>query len=130
MRAPCRERCNRSHNYSAVLRTAEALGLHHVWLIAPPKLEHDGEMRARRRLQVWDDDQAELEEHVAYARSASKWLSLRFFDSSKECVAALRAARREIWVTDLSQGAVCLTAEKHSLPPSLAIVMGSAVLVF
>jgi hypothetical protein len=33
-------------------------------------------------------------------------------------------------VTDLSQGAVCLTAEKHSLPPSLAIVMGSAVLVF
>ena len=118
------ERCNQSHNYSAVLRTAEALGLHHVWLIAPPKLERDAEVRKQRK-KVWEDDQAELAEHVAYARSASKWLSLRFFESSEDCVAALHEDGREIWVTDLSQGAVCLTAEKQMLPRSLAIVMGT-----
>jgi tRNA G18 (ribose-2'-O)-methylase SpoU len=118
------ERCNQSHNYSAVLRTAEALGYHHIWLIAPPKLEPVAATRQGRK-KVWEDDQAELEEHVAYARSASKWLSLRFFDSSEECVAALREAGREIWVTDLSQAAVCLTSEKAALPRSMAIVMGT-----
>ncbi len=118
------ERCNQSHNYSAVLRTAEALGYHHIWLIAPPKLEPVAETRKQRK-KVWEDDQAELEEHVAYARSASKWLSLKFFDTSEDCVAALREAGREIWVTDLSQAAVCLTNEKIALPRSLAIVMGT-----
>jgi tRNA G18 (ribose-2'-O)-methylase SpoU len=118
------ERCNQSHNYSAVLRTAEALGYHHIWLIAPPKLEPVAETRQQRK-KVWEDDQAELEEHVAYARSASKWLSLKFFDTSEECVAALRDAGREIWVTDLSQAALCLTNEKIELPRSLAIVMGT-----
>ena len=30
------ERCTATHNYTAVIRTAEALGIQHVWLIAPP----------------------------------------------------------------------------------------------
>lgn len=30
------ERCTNEHNYSAILRTAEALGIQHVWLISPP----------------------------------------------------------------------------------------------
>mgnify|MGYP006099399337 CR=1 FL=1 len=30
------ERCSSSHNYTAVLRTAEALGIQHVFLIQPP----------------------------------------------------------------------------------------------
>jgi len=38
-------------------------------------------------------------------------LTLRFFETSEECAAALREARREIWVSDLSQDAVCLTGE-------------------
>jgi len=30
------ERCTNDHNYSAILRTVEALGIQHVWVIAPP----------------------------------------------------------------------------------------------
>ena len=30
-----------SHTDSAVLRTAEALGYHHVWVVAPPTLDID-----------------------------------------------------------------------------------------
>ena len=30
------ERCTDDHNYSAIIRTAEALGVQHVWLIDPP----------------------------------------------------------------------------------------------
>jgi hypothetical protein len=29
------ERCTDEHNYSAVIRTAEALGVQHIWLIDP-----------------------------------------------------------------------------------------------
>ena len=41
------ERCNESHNYSAVLRTAEALGYHHVWVVAPPTLDIDAALAKR-----------------------------------------------------------------------------------
>lgn len=120
------ERCNQSHNYSAVLRTAEALGIHHVWLISPPKLEHDEEVRATlKKRNRWEDDAKELTEHVAYAKRASQWLSLRFFESSDDCVTALREDNRQIWVTDLSQGAVCLTAAPVELPDRLAVVFGT-----
>ena len=30
------ERCTATHNYTAAIRTAEALGIQHVWLVAPP----------------------------------------------------------------------------------------------
>jgi len=66
------ERTTQSHNYSAVLRTAEALGIQHVWMVSPPDLDHDAKVRAKKKHQ-WEDDKKELEAHVAYARSAAKW---------------------------------------------------------
>ena len=120
------ERCNQSHNYSAVIRTAEALGLQHLWVIAPPSLSHDEEVRSKRRDEKqWKDDAKDLAEHVAYARKASKWLTLRFFDRPEDCIAALRDLGREIWVTDLSQEAACLTNDKCRLPDRLAVVFGT-----
>ena len=122
------ERCNESHNYSAVLRTAEALGFHHVWVVAPPTLDINAAIakrQPRRAKNVWTQDEDDLREHVAYAKRASKWLQLRFFADSAACVEALRADGREIWVTDLSQAAVCLTNAKMRLPARLAVVIGT-----
>jgi tRNA G18 (ribose-2'-O)-methylase SpoU len=96
----------------------------HLWLVSPPSMAVDAEKRAKRA-DKWEVDAAELQEHVAYARAAGKWLSLRFFETSEECIAALREAGREIWVTDLSQGALCLTSEPRELPHSLAVVIGT-----
>lgn len=120
------ERCTQSHNYSAVLRTAEALGIQHVWLVCPPSLDHDADARAKlKKSRQWEDDAAELREHVAYAKKASRWLTLRFFQTAEDCVSALREDGREIWVSDLSQDAVCLTTQKHTLPDKVALVMGT-----
>ena len=38
----------RSHTDSAVLRTAEALGYHHVWVVAPPTLDIDAAIAKRQ----------------------------------------------------------------------------------
>ena len=116
----------RSHTDSAVLRTAEALGYHHVWVVAPPTLDIDAAIakrQPRRAKNVWKQDEDDLREHVAYAKRASKWLQLRFFADSEACVEALRADGREIWSTDLSQAAVCLTNAKLRLPARLAVVI-------
>lgn len=42
------ERSTKSHNYSAVIRTAEALGIQHLWVISPPELDKDAKDRRRR----------------------------------------------------------------------------------
>ena len=121
-------RRSRSHTDSAVLRTAEALGYHHVWVVAPPTLDIDAAIakrQPRRAKNVWKQDEDDLREHVAYAKRASKWLQLRFFADSEACVEALRADGREVWVTDLSQAAVCLTNAKLRLPARLAVVIGT-----
>ena len=49
----------RSHTDSAVLRTAEALGYHHVWVVAPPTLDIDAAIakrQPRRAKNVWKQD--------------------------------------------------------------------------
>ena len=120
------ERATRSHNYSAILRTAEALGVHHVWVIAPPSFDKDAKSRSQRKKTAqFEADAKELEQHVAYARRAGKWLELRAFGSANECIAALRADGRQIWVSDLSQAAVSLTSQSLALPERVALVMGT-----
>ena len=120
------ERATRSHNYSAILRTAEALGVHHVWVIAPPSFDKDAKSRSQRKKTAqFEADAKELEQHVAYARRAGKWLELRAFGSADECIAALRRDGRKIWVSDLSQAAVSLTSKALTLPERVALVMGT-----
>ena len=105
------ERSGKSHNYSAVLRTAEALGVHGVWCVDPPAFDKDESRRAaRKKSKQWEEDRDELRTHVAFAKSAAKWLDVRDFASTGELVAALRAEGREVWVTDLSQFAEPLAA--------------------
>lgn len=137
------ERCTNEHNYSAILRTVEALGIQHVWLISPPTpttipngsadmhVDDENNQNENRT----NDNQptlqnvskiqsntgkfltltaAEIEtrvNHHIFAQKAAEWLTIREFETTTECLQALREDDRQIWATDLSQEAVCLTKE-------------------
>jgi tRNA G18 (ribose-2'-O)-methylase SpoU len=121
------ERCCNDHNYSAILRTAEALGVQHVYLIQPPVLR---ETTSSKKKKVWEEDQAQKKEHNSNAQNATKWITLHIFDTTAECLDALKADDRTLWVTDLSQEAECLTVDdkfgaRLEVPERVAIVFGS-----
>ncbi|CAE8679969.1 unnamed protein product [Polarella glacialis] len=163
------ERLCNGHNYSAVLRTCEALGIQHVWLIEPPegddlfeaaklrRFRHQqafvsdqaakeavrqpsdasvqvGSRRWRRLEEAktgWTEDASMDEHHASAARGAARFLSIREFASTSECIEALRADERTIWATDLAQGAEVLAfgapwlQSGSSMPPRLALVLGT-----
>ena len=120
------ERATKSHNYSAVLRTAEALGVHDVWCVNPPSFDADAQRRSQRKAgNRFDQDAAELQEHLAFAKRAGKWLNLRAFHNAEDCIAAMVADGREIWVSDLSQQAVSLSSSALALPQRMALVIGT-----
>jgi tRNA G18 (ribose-2'-O)-methylase SpoU len=148
------ERCTNDHNYSAILRTAEALGIQNVWIVDPPawtELDGDGKdnkaegndndnMNCNRtgiKLTVEEIEQRSA--HRLFAQNATEWLTLREFANTAECVEALKESGHEIWATDLSQLAVPLAPESLQqvasesngnincwpLPRKLAIVFGT-----
>ena len=135
------ERCTNDHNYSAILRTAEALGIQNVWIICPPQIRDDNnpQLLTMKGTQV-NQGKEELEArkmHHLYAQRATDWLTVREFQSTTECLDELRSTGHTIWATDLSQEATCLTktdlaaVQKHDegsssvLPPKVAIVFGT-----
>jgi len=172
------ERCTNDHNYSAILRTCEALGIQNVYLICPRKPETNmiakvkedsftnsasseyqpdeidtsdvnttsqkNSKRERPQLisstgsnvkDVNSDDLTSRKMHHLFAQRAAQWLTIREFETSELCIQALRQEKRTIWVTDLSQEAVCMTREALStahdidqiniVPEKLAIVFGT-----
>lgn len=102
-------------NVSAVLRTAESLGVQHVWIVAHvPQAGTDG---GRKNGKVAS----------SVHRGALRYLTVRRFDSPEECIAAARERGLRIWATDLSPCAVVLDAEHcppETMAEPLAIVMG------
>ena len=175
------ERLQDGHNYAAVLRTCEALGVQHVWIVSPPKrgdlfetaarrgrernvefAKEQAEREARRddnpndlrptegsrrqrkilrRTRVWEETDALDAEHVAFAKRAARFLTLRTLESTAECLEALAADGREVWATDLGQAAVVLApgapwlrggggggdgdGGASALPERLALVIGT-----
>ncbi|KAG2851908.1 hypothetical protein PC114_g28836, partial [Phytophthora cactorum] len=95
------EQCMDSHNHQAVLRTAEALGIQHVWLIAA-------------------NDQ-QLKTHPDKRNKRNKKTS--GMKITKNCAAENEMT---IWATDLSPQAEPLVASNkpNELPARLAIVIG------
>ena len=91
----------------AVLRTAEAFGIQHVWTLEPPPM---------------------LIKNIGVCRKIHKgstnWLSLRTFSRLDELIKALKEDGREIWAADVAKDSEELTAAGPQLPPKLALVIG------
>ena len=95
--------------------------------------------RHRRRMKrlaaaatfVADEELGTDASHIAFARRALRFLTLRTFDSAGACLDALHAEGREVWATDLGQEAVVLApgapwlSEAGALPKKLALVIGT-----
>ena len=125
------ERCTDQHNYSAVIRTCEALGVQHIWLVDPVEVSYDGLVDDDDVHADTDEDDAHeggdrghnkaamlkshghgsawREAHKLFARRANEFTSIREFQTTAACVDALREAGYAIWATDLSQKAVAMT---------------------
>jgi len=85
------ERTCKSHNFSAVIRTAEALGIQHLWLISPPSFDADYIKRSKlTKKKLWQEDQDALKKHVAFARKAEKWITVTTFEDTESCIEAMR----------------------------------------
>ncbi|RLN93598.1 hypothetical protein BBJ28_00015855 [Nothophytophthora sp. Chile5] len=113
------EQCMDSHNHQAVLRTAEALGIQHVWLIAANEQQlktHPNKSKAN----------AKKSSGKKITKNCAGWLSVRQFTSIATCLEALRESEMTIWATDLSPQAEPLSAtdKPSALPARLAVVIG------
>ncbi|KAG6941984.1 hypothetical protein JG687_00019328 [Phytophthora cactorum] len=113
------EQCMDSHNHQAVLRTAEALGIQHVWLIAAndQQLKTHPDKRNKRNKKT---------SGMKITKNCAVWLTVREFSSIAACLEALRENEMTIWATDLSPQAEPLVASNkpNELPTRLAIVIG------
>jgi tRNA G18 (ribose-2'-O)-methylase SpoU len=140
------ERTSSSHNFAAVLRTAEALGFQHIYLISVMEtvsnLENDKikshQQKKKKKSKTdaeWSKDAAELAAHLGIAQGASKWITVHHFETAVEAIEDLKSNGYAIWATDLSQKAETLGFDKRAgrggskttacLPPKLAFVMGT-----
>eukprot|EP00051_Salpingoeca_urceolata_P023935 m.412765 g.412765 ORF g.412765 m.412765 type:complete len:284 (-) comp20171_c0_seq6:9411-10262(-) len=108
------ERCVDSFNHQAVLRTAEAFGVQHVWTVMPI---------CERRHPTIDHKLARTITQGSY-----KWLSIRDFETTAECIEALKLGGWQIWASELSPEAIPLDNRGKEklcpLPPKLAVVIG------
>jgi len=132
------ERCTNDHNYSAILRTAEALGIQTVYIIDPPEVriaddddgDDDNNMDCQRKKITRTKEEIEqLRLHHLFARNATDWLTVKDFVSSEECVECCRKDGYALWVTDLSQEAEALDVyaqnSSNAIPDKIALVFGT-----
>mmetsp|Transcript_16608 Transcript_16608/g.31096 ORF Transcript_16608/g.31096 Transcript_16608/m.31096 type:complete len:186 (+) Transcript_16608:126-683(+) len=84
--------------------------------------------KKNRLLQLSTEEAEQRRQHHLFARNVIEWLSIREFETTKECIQALREDRYQIYVTDLSQKKGELTPDTlHDndcwpLPPKMAIL--------
>jgi len=126
------ERCTNDHNYSAIIRTAEALGIQQVWLIDPTIEEGIiTTSMTGKRIALTETELEQRRQHKMFAQKATEWIAVRDFGTTTECLQALRQGGWSVWATDLSQCAVPLekkdlaASDNWPLPNKLAIVMGT-----
>lgn len=126
------ERCTNDHNYSAILRTAEALGIQNVYMIDPPPILDEEERLAsmnqqqRKNAELQTPEEAEARrQHHLFAQKATEWLTVKDFATSQDCVKELKQEGYQLWVTDLGQEAQSLTLTSPTIPEKVALVMGT-----
>ena len=106
------DRITDPHNEAAAHRCAEALGVQHVWTVAPPL--QPVKKRPKR-------------DTKSVAKGADGWLSLQRFDNVASCVSALRVEGWDIWCAADGAGAVELGSERppELTPAKVAVVIGA-----
>jgi tRNA G18 (ribose-2'-O)-methylase SpoU len=135
------ERCTNDWNYSAILRTVEALGILNVWIIDPPLSElvptennndtnnTDNTATHAHNKHATPQEMENRRAHHLFAQNAQNWLVIRNFATTQDCIGALKESNHTIWATDLSQEAVPLTreclADFNVFPNKLALVFGT-----
>ena len=97
------EAIHRRHNVSAILRSAEAFGIHEAHLVTPAFQLSKGA-----------------------AKGSERWMDIQCHEDTPSCLAALKARGFQIYVADLDENAV---APEH-LPTDgpAAILMGGELL--
>ena len=123
-------------------------GIQNVWIIDPAAASQDDPSlpteddegtastnivrdKKNRLLQLTTEEAEQRRQHHLFARNATEWLSIREFETTTQCIQALRHAGFQIYVTDLSQKAVELTPDtlhandRWPLPSKMAIVFGT-----
>ena len=105
------EQCMDSHNHQAVLRTAEALGIQHVWLITA----NDKQLKTHKK-----------SSSKKITKNCAVWLTVREFPTIAACLEALRVSETTVWATDLSPQAepLAMDDKPSELPARLALVIG------
>jgi tRNA G18 (ribose-2'-O)-methylase SpoU len=146
------ERCTNTHNYSAILRSCEALGIQTILIIDPPapdSIDDDGKVvsvvagspeptnnnnnnrnTTMPTVILSKSEQLEFTQHRLFAQNATEWLDIIEFPSASACLDYCRANQLHVWVTDLSQEAVPLTHqdlrdEIPQWPDKVALVFGT-----
>ncbi|MBC8370374.1 MAG: RNA methyltransferase [Planctomycetes bacterium] len=100
------ERCVDAHNLAAMLRTADLMGIQHVYVIA-------------------QDDEISQQHRSTVSSGANCWIDVHHYSTTRKCLSDLRNAGYTIWATDLDSGASAVTPNfVAELPSKLAIVMG------
>ncbi len=92
------------HNISAVMRTADAVGIQDIFILNDKMPPH----------KKWG---------AKSSSSAAKWLSIHQFTNADECFAELRKRYKKIYTTHLSTDAVGLY--QLNLTDSVALVFGN-----
>ena len=92
------------HNISAVMRTADAVGVQDIYILNTKIPRH----------KKWG---------AKSSSSAAKWLTIHQFENADECFAALRKSYSTILTTHLSSDAVSL--HNIDLTKSIALIFGN-----
>lgn len=107
-------------NRAAIYRTAESLGIQHIWVVFPKKhkpVPHSSSSNRTHSQGVF----------TKASKRAEQWLSIRGFFSPEDCIAELLSQQREIWTAELHHSnPTCLeNCSEIQIPQKMALVMGS-----
>lgn len=95
------------HNSAAILRTCDAMGIQNVWYIFEKEKRYNPKRIGK-----------------ATSSSANKWLDFTLFDSTHDCIDALKKNGYTIVVTALSDNAVSLL-DKNFSEDKIAVIIGN-----
>ncbi|HEY5714309.1 MAG TPA: RNA methyltransferase [Candidatus Gracilibacteria bacterium] len=96
------------HNAAAIMRSAESLGIQHLWLIC-------------ETVEVWDPKVIGKKS----ATFANKWLDFEIFKTSKEAIKQLKEADFTLFGTMLDENATPLQSADFTKASNIALIMGN-----